>query len=112
VDPSWKGIIKWGGLFLVAAGAILVIFILIVFISQQTLPFPPKEVLENPVVPTTLFLLAALGELFLMPAALGLYFSLKNVKNPHVYSHRIVVGSCTRVPCLPRPNHIPLANKR
>ena len=85
VDPSWKGVIKWGGLFLFAAAVCLVIFVLIVFISQQTLPVPAKEALENPVVPTTLFILAALGELFLMPAALGLYFSLKNVKKTPMF---------------------------
>jgi hypothetical protein len=78
-DLSWKGVMKWGGLSLFAAGAFLVIFILSVFISQQTLPLPAQEVLENPVVPTYLFLLAALGEFLLMPGALGLYFALKDV---------------------------------
>jgi hypothetical protein len=43
------------------------------------LPLTPQAVLENPVPPVTLYLLAALGELLLLPAALGLYLSLKDV---------------------------------
>lgn len=79
-DLSWKRVMKWGGFSLFAAGAILVIFILSVFILQQTLPVPAKEALENPGPPTFLFLLATLGEFLLMPGALGLYFALKDVK--------------------------------
>lgn len=85
VDPSWKGVIKWGGLSLFAAGAILVIFVLSVFISQQTLPLPPEEVLEDPVVPTTIFILAAIGELLLMPGGLGIYFALKDVEKTTIF---------------------------
>ena len=78
-DLSWKGVIQWGGFSLFAAGAILVIFILSVLISQQTLPLPAKEALEAPIVPTILFLVAAFGEFLLMPGGLGLYFALKDV---------------------------------
>ncbi len=85
IDPSWKGVIKWGGFSLFAAGFILVIFVLSVFIMQQTLPLPAEEVLENPAGPTLLFLLAAIGELLLMPGALGLYFSLKDVKRTPMF---------------------------
>ena len=85
IDPSWKGVIKWGGLSLFVAGAILVIFVLSVFISQQTLPLPPEEVLEDPVVPTTLFILAAIGELLLMPGGLGIYFALKDVEKTAMF---------------------------
>ncbi len=80
IDPSWKGVIKWGGPCLFVAGAILVIFIISVLVLQQTLPVPAKEALENPIPPTVLFLLAAIGELLLLPGALALYFSLKDVK--------------------------------
>ena len=80
IDSSWQGVIKWGGLSLFAAGVALVIFILSVLVLQQTLPLPAQEVLENPVPPTMLFLLAALGELLLLPGFLALYFALKDVK--------------------------------
>ena len=80
IDPSWKGVIKWGGLSLFAAGLIAVIFVLSVFITQQTIPVPAEEILEDPVGPTLLFLLAAIGELLLLPGGLALYFSLKDVK--------------------------------
>lgn len=80
IDPSWKGVIKWGGFSLFVAAFILVIFILWVLISQQSLPLPAEEVLKDPVGPTALFLLAAIGELLLLPGALALYFSLKDVK--------------------------------
>jgi hypothetical protein len=45
VDLSWKGACKSGGFCLLAAGVILIVFILTVFISQQTLPVPAKEAL-------------------------------------------------------------------
>ncbi|MFC1978256.1 DUF4386 family protein [Chloroflexota bacterium] len=82
IDPSWKGVIKWGGLSLFAAGLIAVIFILSVIITQQTIPVPAGEILENPVRPTLLFLFVTIGELLLLPGGLALYFSLKDVKNP------------------------------
>lgn len=80
IDPSWKGVIKWGGPCLFVAGVILVIFFFSVVVLQQTLPVPAKEALENPLPPTALFLLVAIGELLLLPGALALYFSLKDVK--------------------------------
>ena len=79
IDPSWQGVIKWGGLSLFAAAAIGVIFVLLVLILQQTVPVPAKEALEDPATPTLLYLLAALGELLLLPGGLALYFSLKDV---------------------------------
>ncbi len=80
IDPSWKGVVRWGGISLFAGAAILVIFVLSVFITQQTLPVPAEEALENPLGPTLLFLFAAIGELLLMLGGLGLYFALKEVK--------------------------------
>ena len=62
------------------AGAIPFVFLLIVIITQQTIPVPAKEALEDPTTPTYLYLFATLGELLLMPAGLGLYLSLKDVK--------------------------------
>jgi hypothetical protein len=84
VDQSWKGVYKSGGLSLFAGGAILVIFLLSVFIFRVALPLTPRAVLENPMPPVTLYLLAALGELLLLPAALGLYLSLKDVNKNHM----------------------------
>ena len=79
VDQSWKRVYKWGGFSLFAGGAILVTFLLSVFVFRVALPLTPQAVLENPTPPITLYLLAALGELLLLPAALGLYLSLKDV---------------------------------
>jgi len=84
VDPSWRGVYKASGLSLFAGGVIVFIFILSLFIMRQPLPVPAKEALENPVTPTLLFLLAALGEFLLMPGVLGLYLSLKDVKKTHM----------------------------
>lgn len=84
IDPSWKGVYKVGGISLFVAGAIPFLFLLSVVILQQTLPVPAQEALEDPTAPTALFLLAALGELLLMPAGLGLYLSLKGVKKTHM----------------------------
>lgn len=84
VDQSWKRVYKSGGFSLFAGGAILVIFLLSVFIFRVGLPLTPQAVLENPMPPVTLYLLAALGELLLLPAALGLYLSLKDVNKNYM----------------------------
>jgi hypothetical protein len=69
------------------AGAILIIFFVSVFVMQQTLPVPAIEVLEDPVPPAALFILASIGELLLLPGALALYFFLKDVKRtPMVFA--------------------------
>ena len=86
LDPSWSGVYKASGLSLFAGGAIIVVFLLSVFIMQVPLPDPdtPQAVLENPMPPVILFGLAALGEFLLMPGVLGLYLSLKDVKKTHM----------------------------
>jgi hypothetical protein len=84
VDPSWKGVYKAGGICLFVAGIIPFLFLISVIILQQTIPVPAKEALEDPTAPTYLYLLATLGELLLMPAGLGLYLSLKDVKKTHM----------------------------
>ncbi|HXH96939.1 MAG TPA: hypothetical protein VNH40_06985 [Gaiellaceae bacterium] len=85
VDPAWKGVIRWGGRSLFAAGAIVVAFMLIVVVSQQTLPVPAKDMLEDPALPTALFALAAAGELLLMPGVLALYFALQRVGRTRMF---------------------------
>jgi hypothetical protein len=84
VDQSWKGVYRSGGFSLFAGGAILIIFLLSVFIFRVALPLTPQAVLDNPGPPVTLYLLAAIGELLLLPAALGLYLSLKDVDKNHM----------------------------
>ena len=84
IDPSWKGVYKVSGLALFAAGAIIVVFLLSVFIMRVPLPDTPQPFLENPVPPVILFGLAALGEFLLMPGVLGLYLLLKDVKKTHM----------------------------
>jgi hypothetical protein len=84
VDQSWKGVYKSGGFSLFAGGAILIIFLLSVFIFRVALPLTPQAVFENPTPPVTLYLLAAVGELLLLPAALGLYLSLKDVNKNYM----------------------------
>ena len=60
-------------------GAILITFILSVFVFRIDLPLKPQAVLEEPMRPVILYLAAAVGELLLLPGALGLYLSLKDV---------------------------------
>lgn len=76
-DRSWDGLIRWGGWSLVGAAAILVVFVAAVIVTGQELPVPAEEALDNPNTPTALFVLAAVGELLLAPAALALYFALR-----------------------------------
>lgn len=85
MDPSWKGVIKWGGLSLFAGAVWVVIFVPAVFITGQTMPVPAKEALESPMRPTMLFLGCIIGELLLMPGVLGLYFALKKVRKTPMF---------------------------
>lgn len=80
IDQSWKGVYKSGGFSLLTGGIILIVFLLSVFIFRVDLPLTPQAVLENPLPPVILYLGAAIGELLLLPGALGLYLSLKNIK--------------------------------
>jgi len=84
VDKSWKSVYKAGGFSLFAGGAILVTFLLSVFIFRVALPLTPQAVLDDPVPPVSLYFLAAVGELLLLPGALGLYLSLKDVRKNHM----------------------------
>jgi hypothetical protein len=79
IDQSWKKVYKTGGLSLFIGGAILVVFLLLVFTLRIALPLTPVAVLEKPVPPVPLYLLAAIGESLLLPAALGIYLALKDV---------------------------------
>ena len=78
IDPSWKGVIKWGGLSLFLAGVIIIVFVISVGVFQVTLPLDVEEILEDPFVPTSLFVITLVGELLLFPGFLALYFTLKD----------------------------------
>ncbi len=84
-DPSWMGVIKWGGLSLFVSGAIALIFFILVIATKQTLPVPAKEALENPLRPSALFLTCIIGEVLLLPSGLALYFSLKHVRKTPMF---------------------------
>lgn len=77
IDPSWKGLIKWGGFSLFLAGVIVIIFIIGLGIFNVELPLDPVRTLENPNIPTILFLITLFGEFLLYPGFLALYFTLK-----------------------------------
>ncbi|UCE09683.1 MAG: hypothetical protein JSW61_12010 [Candidatus Thorarchaeota archaeon] len=85
VDTSWRGVIKAGGLSLLAGGMILFLFILSIFVFQVELPLTAQGFLDNPLPPALLFSMAALGEFLLMPGVLGIYFSLKDVNKNSVF---------------------------
>ena len=80
VDLNWKGMYKFGGLSLFIAGVIPFIFLIFVVALQLTIPVTAQKTLENPTAPTSLYLLATLGELLLMPAGLALYLSMKDFR--------------------------------
>jgi hypothetical protein len=77
VDPSWKGLIKWGGFSLFLAGVIVIIFIVGLGVFDVELPLDPIRTLENPIIPTILFLITLCGEFLLFPGFLALYLTLK-----------------------------------
>ena len=84
VDSSWKGIYKASGFSLFVGGAIVIIYLISVFTLQVPLPLTSQVVLENPLTPVTLFLLAAFGEFLLMSGVLGLYLALKDVNKNYM----------------------------
>ena len=78
IDPSWKGMIKWGGFSLFLAGVIVIVFIVGIGYFKIALPLEPLATLENPTVPALLFLSTLVGEFLLFPGFLALYFSLRD----------------------------------
>lgn len=80
IDPTFRGVIKWGGFCLLISATVPIVFALSSFILKQALPVPAREALEHPLAPTALLLWAGFGELLLLPAGLALYFSLKGVE--------------------------------
>lgn len=79
VSRPWpsNGITRWGGFSLFGAGALLIVFVLLVLGSQQTMPVPVEEMLEDPAFPVLVFLVAAVGEFLLAPGAVALYHRLR-----------------------------------
>jgi hypothetical protein len=96
LDPSWKGVIKWGGLSLIASGAIALLFFVLVIATRQTLPVPAEEALEDPLGPSALFTLVIIGEVLLLPSGLALYFSLKGVRKTPMF-----IATALWVLCVP-----------
>ncbi|UCE45486.1 MAG: hypothetical protein JSU93_00915 [Methanobacteriota archaeon] len=80
IDKEWPGVVKWGGLALLIGAIILVLFVIGVFGSGQEIPVPADEMLEDPAVPTGLFIMTSVGEFLLLPGALAMYVVLKNVR--------------------------------
>ena len=94
LDPSWKGVIKWGGLSLFIGGAIALTFFFGVITTGLTLPVPAKEMLEDPFFPSALFTFCIIGEILLLPSVLGLYFSLKDVKKTPMFIATAIWALC------------------
>jgi hypothetical protein len=84
VDPARRQVVRWGGISLFAAAVVLVAFVVGVFVSGQAMPPTAHAILQAPTVPSALFVLAAIGELLLMPTALGFYFGLSRVRRAHM----------------------------
>ncbi len=84
IDQSWKGVYKVSGLALFASGAVVIVFFLSMVIMRITLPDNAQVFFENPVPPTILYILAALGEFLLMFGVLGLYIALKDVNKNYM----------------------------
>ena len=96
VDTSWRGVIKAGGLSLLAGGIIFFTFIFSVFIFQVQLPLTAQVFLDNPLPPALLFSLAAIGEFLLMPGVLGIYFSLKEINE-----NQMLLGTAVWISSIP-----------
>jgi hypothetical protein len=85
IEPSWRGVVRWGGLCLLGSGVIALLFFVLVVATQQTLPVPAAEALEDPSRPTALFALVVIGEVLLLPSGLALYFALEGVRRTPMF---------------------------
>ena len=84
LDKSEKGILKVGGFSLITAGFVLFLFFIALMVLQTSPTLTAEMVLDDPVPSVSLYILAAFGELILMPGVLGLYVALKQVKKAHM----------------------------
>jgi hypothetical protein len=96
INPSWRGVVKWGGLCLLVSGVIALLFFILVVATQQTLPVPAVEALEDPSRPNALYTLAVLGEVLLLPSGLALYFALEGVNRTPMF-----IATALWVLCVP-----------
>lgn len=96
IDSNYPGIVKWGGFSLLISGIIAIIFFILVVSTQQTLPIPAKETLENPFRPVALFTIAIFGELLLLPGGLALYFSLRSL-----HKNSMIIVTSIWILCVP-----------
>ncbi len=92
IDPSWKGLIKWGGFSLFLAGVIVIIFIICVGFFKVTLPLDPVTTLEDPSISTTLFIITLFGEFLLFPGFLALYFTLRDYDKIKMLMATVISG--------------------
>lgn len=94
LDQASKGIVTWGGFSLFVSGIIALLFFFLVIVTGQTIPVPAIEMLENPFRPTMLFTLAVIGEILLLPSALGLYYTLKGTNKAGVSFATVLWSLC------------------
>ncbi len=76
--PSWGTIVRWGGLCMFMAGLICLLYIIGQVALGVTIPLDAAEILEDPLAPTSLFMLAIFGEFMLFPGFLALFFALRD----------------------------------
>lgn len=77
VDTGWKPIVRWGGLCLFIAGLICLLYIISQVALGVTIPLDAEEILEDPLAPTSLFMMAIFGEFMLFPGFLALFFAFR-----------------------------------
>jgi hypothetical protein len=77
IDPSWKSIVRWGGLCMFIGGLIVIFYIIGQVVLGMTIPLDAEEILEDPMGPTSLFIMCIVGEFLLFPGFLALFFALR-----------------------------------
>jgi len=85
-EKDWAATIRWCGLALFLAGILLIPFVAIVLATGQVLPVPAQQALEAPTIPRNAFLVATVGEIFLLPGFFALYLALsRTARVPMVF---------------------------
>ena len=113
VDQSWKGVYRLGGVSLFGGGVILVVFLLSVFIFRVDLPLAPQAVLENPVPPRHPIPISSSRRGTAAAWGVGTLSLIEGCQEEqYADSRRSLVDNGIYVPCLPRSDYIPAANKQ
>jgi hypothetical protein len=89
---EWRPLVRWGGLCMFIAGVIVILYIIGQGALGMTIPLDAEEILEDPLGPTSLFILCIVGEFMLFPGFVALYFTLRDFDKVKMFMATVLGG--------------------